>query len=725
MPKVEKMDTIKQVKIEPDESFNEDFEMESSLFFNESESFTESIRASTQYRKTINEITEFKVDADSKEDTRKFIRSSCNNLVDQYIQEETSEMESPGGIAVSTPYLSTLKKETGRSSPKKYILMSDAKPKEKTSANKFTIGSQKSPKRLTEFILGTRESFHVKEKPEFISIKDNVQEDYENLSAQKENINVKELIEKYSPFKVQSALDKTPQRKSSEHSHNFSNSNIEEKKVVSMNFNKYSTSKNNKSGQKIPEARKCSGSMNASSIEFAQADQDLFKTFEEYNEGDYTYETFEEVLIEEQDGSKWLRVDKDKLRAIQEKYKGTKLGRAFNHNFITCNPNIRKKEVRFEKPHNYPHGFTKGEDAMHKVEKYENQDRYKSASHEREVTQRMNRYNSQDNIMSVSLKSKLSPSNLHMTSQDRKVNRSNSNSQRRYNLSSFVKEAENKSAQKPKKMKKDAFDKIYRRFMESKRSVEVKIDEKRRTQRIKEENEFREIEKARKRVGSKTRINNYIKKVQDDIQNRMYKAECMKHKKCLDQQREQQEWFKPQTNVQRYQQEYVIAQGNNLQNYTPVDEDIVTFEQSKEFNHLDYDMYRISERDRIHEMDEDFEKLKQKKENLQKVTDELLYPKVTGKIPNNKDVFIINKVNGRNSEYCGTSMTTSHETYTSNMRKIRKKSIASVKKGSASQKSLLCLSGSKSRTKMIRSPVSKPGENLHSMWADYINDKNM
>lgn len=80
-----------------------------------------------------------------------------------------------------------------------------------------------------------------------------------------------------------------------------------------MNVNKYSTSKNNKSGKKAKEERMVEGGMNASSIEFAQADQDLFKTFEEYNEEDYTFETFEEVLIEEQDGSKWSGIDQSKL----------------------------------------------------------------------------------------------------------------------------------------------------------------------------------------------------------------------------------------------------------------------------------------------------------------------------------------------------------------------------------------------------------------------------
>lgn len=70
-------------------------------------------------------------------------------------------------------------------------------------------------------------------------------------------------------------------------------------------------------------------------------------------------------------------------------------------------------------------------------------------------------------------------------------------------------------------------------------------------------------------------------------------------------------------------------------------------------------------------------------------------------------------------------MTTSHETYTGNKKRIRKKSIPTVKKGSTSQKSLLCLSGSKSRKKILRSPEAKPGENLHSIWADYINEQNM
>lgn len=77
---------------------------------------------------------------------------------------------------------------------------------------------------------------------------------------------------------------------------------------------------------------------------------------------------------------------------------------------------------------------------MLKVEKYENQDRYRNASHEREVTQRMNRYNSQEAIMSASLKQKLGRNHLNMTSQDRKGERSSSNSQKRYKFTSFTKE---------------------------------------------------------------------------------------------------------------------------------------------------------------------------------------------------------------------------------------------------------------------------------------------
>lgn len=73
-----------------------------------------------------------------------------------------------------------------------------------------------------------------------------------------------------------------------------------------MNINKYSSSKHDRS----------SGIEENSSSEFEQADRDQFRTFEEYNEEDYTVENFEEVLIEEQDASKWSKVDRTNSNSV-------------------------------------------------------------------------------------------------------------------------------------------------------------------------------------------------------------------------------------------------------------------------------------------------------------------------------------------------------------------------------------------------------------------------
>ncbi len=78
------------------------------------------------------------------------------------------------------------------------------------------------------------------------------------------------------------------------------NADMEEKKVITMNENKYSTSKPSRSGAKLEEN---------SSDEFEQADKDQFKTYDEYNEEEYTFEAFEEVLVYEEGQSKWSAVE--------------------------------------------------------------------------------------------------------------------------------------------------------------------------------------------------------------------------------------------------------------------------------------------------------------------------------------------------------------------------------------------------------------------------------
>lgn len=59
---------------------------------------------------------------------------------------------------------------------------------------------------------------------EFSSIQDREQEyDIDEINAQKENISVKDMIEKYSPFKVQTSAKKKPKQESPDRSssHNF------------------------------------------------------------------------------------------------------------------------------------------------------------------------------------------------------------------------------------------------------------------------------------------------------------------------------------------------------------------------------------------------------------------------------------------------------------------------------------------------------------------------
>ncbi len=164
--------------------------------------------------------------------------------------------------------------------------------------------------------------------------------------------------------------------------------------------------------------------------------------------------------------------------------------------------------MQFEKPQNYPHGFTKGEDAMKKVEKYETAFRYKSPNQEKKVTERMNRHNSQENIMSSSLKRKLSKKSFHKSPLLHSHERSGSTSQKRFNFTNFTQEVgmldslifiERKSGEKPKKMKKEKFDKIYRRFMNDKMSLEIRLEEKRRNQKLREEYKIQELQKSRNR----------------------------------------------------------------------------------------------------------------------------------------------------------------------------------------------------------------------------------
>ncbi|CAI2384924.1 unnamed protein product [Moneuplotes crassus] len=720
MPMVDKINTFNNVRIDPDESCQVELEAESTIFFNDTCSGIKHFE-----EKNLHGITRFQHDErPKKERLKKHCKMTSNKLSSIYLKENNQrssakkKMHSPVAIKVSTPYLSALNSQNQLSSARKNSILSDMRVEQRTLESSLhkQINSGRACNELSKKQRDKRLSHQINQCSKFIS-QDLSQRDFINSNAQKENICIKDVIEKYSPPEVKATVEKTPRSDSGErsNSHNFSNSGIEEKKVITMNMNKYSNLKYNKPGKKNQER------METSSGGFAQADQDYFKTFEEY-EAEENFEPDEET-VEEFERPNKAKIGDAKKKKMYKKYDGTKLGQAFNINFLPDNEKKFKNEVKFDKPHNYPHGFTKGEDALLKVQKFEAQDRYRNISQEREVTQRMNRHNSQENIMSSSLKQKLSRTNFSKNATARKQENSGSISQRRYNVCSFIKDPEQQLEQKPKKMKKEAFDKIYRRFMKDKKSVDLKLEEKRKLLKIAQENEIRELEKARKKVGSKAQVENYIQKVQDDIQTRLFKAEKMMHKKSMDEQREQKDWFKPHTNGHKNQQEGSIRTVHAFHSQTPFDENLPSLEKSKEFKNTDYEMFQVPESNRLQEINEDFEKLRLKKEKLQKATQELLNPKFPKSESLKQNIPEMTQAYGRNSDYCGTTLVTSHETYAGNKKKIRKKTNHSTMNGTTSKQSFLCLSGSKSKKKMLRSPDAKPGENLHSIWADYIREK--
>ena len=83
--------------------------------------------------------------------------------------------------------------------------------------------------------------------------------------------------------------------------------------------------------------------------------------------------------------------------------------------------------------------------------------------------------------------------------------------------------------------------------------------------------------------------------------------------------------FQPKTNFRKQEVFQEHKPPVRHTEYAKIDEgDLITFEQSKEYNQGDYDLYKIQEDERMDEMERDFELLKQKKAKLEKVSNELL-----------------------------------------------------------------------------------------------------
>ena len=74
-------------------------------------------------------------------------------------------------------------------------------------------------------------------------------------------------------------------------------------------------------------------------------------------------------------------------------------------------------------------------------------------------------------------------------------------------------------------IKQEAFDLIYRQFMDKKQRLELKLSEQRKIKEIQKDKEMTEFELFRKRTGTQFQVNQYVDRVQKDIRERNYKAE--------------------------------------------------------------------------------------------------------------------------------------------------------------------------------------------------------
>lgn len=162
-------------------------------------------------------------------------------------------------------------------------------------------------------------------------------------------------------------------------------------------------------------------------------------------------------------------------------------------------------------------------------------------------------------------------------------------------------------------MHKEAFDKIYRRFMDGKLTKDRKIEEKRRQAEIEKEHEFQELEQSRKKVGTKKEVENYMKRMQRDIQERQLKAEQKRQQKCIDEERKLKTMFKPKTNVNKseltYENRRTIDQNQDIRFN---EEDFVTFEQNINFNEIEFDFTNLGKVRKVYELEENIKRLQQK-----------------------------------------------------------------------------------------------------------------
>jgi len=144
-------------------------------------------------------------------------------------------------------------------------------------------------------------------------------------------------------------------------------------------------------------------------------------------------------------------------------------------------------------------------------------------------------------------------------------------------------------------MHKKVFDTIYKRFMTEKQRTESKLNKQRFEAEVKKEQEYLEMEYALKKQGSMKQVNEYVERVQKDINSRKVKVERLRQQKQIKEDKQIMGLFKPKTNMK--QTSNVVSydyqpqdQSNQYQN----DDEYINFEQSTRFEKDNYNFSKMN-----------------------------------------------------------------------------------------------------------------------------------
>ena len=417
--------------------------------------------------------------------------------------------------------------------------------------------------------------------------------------------------------------------------------NSSDSKIVSMTENKYTTNTLYNMGSSTNELKE-------EDFVWVQKSEHFVSNISNNHESEVSFDTIEEVIVEE------TEPEIDYSEISQKKYGPSTLGsyskpihirtqnlwnqpvppldlesrilatsknrsdkmisieKAMNYKY-TPRKNTGSKPTT-KKPKNYPKNYKTPSDVVRIIDKMRSSSRERKYSSKIKIQAMMNRSGSSEAILTNSLKKQLSHRYLHSRSQS-KSNRASS-SKKCYKMSDFQTEVskfqklnlfvEQDSKKKNKKMHREAFDKIYKRFMNEKIKHESKINQIRKEKMIQEEIQINKMQKSQRRTGSKHQIDVYIQKVQDDIANRKRRVEEKRRQKSINEEKELKAMFIPKTNHKRLSHNLNIQHRSTHTNLRYDQNDYVTFEQSEPFNKDDFDFLKSNGRNHVRTNNVDF-----------------------------------------------------------------------------------------------------------------------